>query len=388
MASRAFFFAGLLAHSGDPDLESAMKLSPVVRFKVQPLESALHLPFNISKGAVETAANVLITLGDEAGEVGLGEAAPFPVLTGDTQEIVLSAAEEMCRQLNGLTPAAGLERLHNELWQSFSYAPSGRTGVEMALWDLHSRQMKCPLWMLWGRAGLKSAVTDITLPCLPASDVGRFWSHYHNHKFPYVKVKVGGGSLADDVDRVVELMNCAGQETQISLDGNQGFHVDSAKRLVFELKSRKIEPLFFEQPLPEDDFNGMARLTEVLPIPVCADETVKTLADAIKVIGEKCAHMINLKFMKSGIRESLLIAEVARRHQIPLMIGGMVESEIAMTASLHAVCGTGAIRWCDLDTPFFLQKRVTVTSPYHEQNAELRLPSSYGLGLTLNDKVL
>lgn len=89
---------------------------------------------------------------------------------------------------------------------------------------------------------------------------------------------------------------------------------------------------------------------------MCADESVKTLSDAIKIINEKCAQMFNLKFMKSGVRESLLIAEVARQCSIGLMIGGMVESEIAMTASLHAVCGTGVIRWCDLDTPFFLQK--------------------------------
>lgn len=360
-----------------------MKFAPLCRIHVQALESTLHMSFNISKGAVEKVENVLITCTDQNGQRGIGEAAPFPVLTGDTQEIALAAANEMSVELNNLTPAAALEKLHNQLWPIFSYAPSARTGIEIALWDLHARQLGCPLWMLWGRAGLSSATTDITLPCLAAQEVPRFWGHFSQHHFPYVKVKVGGGSLSDDVDRIVELMNCAGQHLRISLDGNQGFQVESAKRLVFELQARKIEPLFFEQPLPEDDFAGMARLSETLSIPVCADETVKTLADAMKVINEKCARMINLKFMKSGVRESLLIAEVARRNSIPLMIGGMVESEIAMTASLHAVCGTGAIQWCDLDTPFFLQRRVTQTSPYHQANAELKLPDGNGLGLDL-----
>jgi L-alanine-DL-glutamate epimerase-like enolase superfamily enzyme len=362
-----------------------MRLSPIVQFSVHPLESELHMPFNISKGAVASLANVVIHIADENNLFGLGEAAPFPVLTGDTQEIALSAAKEILEQLVHVSPAAGLEKLHNELWPMFGYAPSARTGVELALWDLYARQLNCPLWMLWGRAGLSSAATDITLPCLSPQDVERFWQQFSNHEFPYVKVKVGGGTVEDDVERVMTLMKCAGPSLRISLDGNQGFQVDSAKRLVFELLSRKIEPLFFEQPLPEDDFTGMTRLSETLSIPVCADETVKTVTDAMKVINEKCAQMINLKFMKSGVRESLLIAELARRCSIPLMIGGMVESEIAMTASLHAVCGTGAIAWCDLDTPFFLQSRVTTGSPYHQSHARLTLPAGTGLGLTLRN---
>ena len=362
-----------------------MTMSPVTAHRVKPLESPLHMPFNISKGAVETVQNVLIELQDESGACGIGEAAPFPVLTGDNQDIALKAAHEIVAEISGLTPAAGLEKLHNKLWMAFNYSPTARTGVELALWDLYARQIECPLWMLWGRAGWSSAETDITLPCLTAPDVRRFWQHFSNHQFPYVKVKVGGGSLSDDVERVEELLKCAGSGLRLSLDGNQGFQVESAKRLVFELQSRKIDILFFEQPLPEDDYAGMSRLTETLSIPVCADESVKTVSDAMRVINEKCAHMINLKFMKSGVRESLLIAELARRCSLQLMIGGMVESEIAMTASLHAVCGTGSIRWCDLDTPFFLQKRFTHESPYHAACAQLSLPTGCGLGLSLQE---
>lgn len=84
-----------------------------------------------------------------------------------------------------------------------------------------------------------------------------------------MKVKVGGGTVADDVERILELLKHAGPKLKISLDGNQGFQVDTAKRLVFELKARKIEPLFFEQPLPEDDYSGMARLAETLYSGVC-----------------------------------------------------------------------------------------------------------------------
>lgn len=356
---------------------------PLVSYSVTVLECPLYLPFNISKGSIENLSNALVVFSDADNRKGLGEAAPFPVLTGDTQDIVLAAAREIASSLIGLTPAAALEKLHKELWPEFRYAPSACTGVEIALWDLLAQQMGCPLWMLWGRAGLKSVQTDITLPCLNPSETQLFWNQFSAARWPYVKVKVGGGTLSDDVERVMALLACAGKEMQISLDGNQGFAVESAKRLVAELLARNVHPLFFEQPLPEDDFAGMARLSETLSIPVCADESVKTLRDAMKIVNDRCAQMINLKFMKSGVRETLLIAAVAQRYEIPLMIGGMVETEIAMTASLHAVCGTGAIQWCDLDTPFFLRTRFTEKSPYHCGQAELQLPEGPGMGLKL-----
>lgn len=362
-----------------------MKLSPVSQSVVQILEMPMHLPFHISKGSIEALENVLIELVDSDGHRALGEAAPFPVLTGDTQPIALRAATAILGELSGLNPACALEKLHKELWPAFRYSPTALSGVEMALWDLLAQQMRCPLGALWGRAGHTSAKTDITLPCLSAAQVPEFWNQFQHAQFPYVKVKVGGGSLADDVERILALRDCAGAGMKISLDGNQGFNVESAKLLVAELLSREIEPLFFEQPLPEDDYTGLARLTETLAIPVCADESVKTLSDALRVINDKCAHMINLKFMKSGIRESLLIAEVAHRSQIGLMIGGMVESEIAMTASLHAVCATGVFDWCDLDTAFFLKERITQSSPYHGGTARLHLPSGLGLGLSLRE---
>jgi L-Ala-D/L-Glu epimerase len=365
-----------------------MKLRPVAHTIAQKLEIPLTLPFHISKGSVLSLENVLVVVTDADGCKGLGEAAPFPVLTGDTQAIAFGAVREILDAISGLNPALALEKLHKQLWQNFRHAPTALTGVEMALWDLLAQQMLCPLSALWGRAGLSAAETDITLPCLPAEQVAEFWDHFRQAHFPYVKVKVGGGSLQDDLDRVMALRTCAGQHMRVSLDGNQGFTIESAKQLVNKLISKGIEPLFFEQPLAEADYNGMAQLSETLPVPVCADESVKTLSDAIRVINDKCAQMINLKFMKSGIRESLLIAEVAQRSHTGLMIGGMVESEIAMTASLHAVCATGAFRWCDLDTAFFLRRRITQSSPYHRGTALLELPEGVGLGLRLSEGVV
>lgn len=365
-----------------------MRSWPIDRVQVRPLGSTLHMPFHISQGSVETLENVLIVLHDAEGRVAFGEAAPFPVLTGDTQQTVLPACEQMLSALIGLSPAAALTHLHDELWLDFEKTPTARAGIELALWDLYARQLGVSLSSLWGRAALGKAETDITLPRLCADEVAPFYRHFASHRFPFIKVKVGGGALSEDLDRVMALVRCVGPSLRLSLDGNQGLSEQSAVTLCDELAKWNVTPLFFEQPLPHDDLVGMTRLSQRLAIPICADESVKTIFDAMTVMDRRAARMVNLKFMKSGVRESLLIAELARRTQTELMIGGMVESEIAMTASLHAVCGTGLIAVCDLDTPFFLHERFTVESPYHRQSAQLELPSGPGLGLVLRDELL
>lgn len=360
-------------------------LAPVSSFSVSKINIPLHTSFAISKGALEEAANVLVTFSDVNGVTGIGEAAPFYVLTHDAQPEVEVACRELCTRLRGKSVRAALEEVHNELKIEFSKTPSALTGVEMALYDLRARQLGVPLAQLFGNASQTIAETDITLPIMPAADTMAFWERFSSYDFKNVKVKVGGGKVSDDVARIVELKRILPKDVVLTLDGNQGCTVQSALEMLKELERAQIVPLFFEQPLPEDDWAGMAKLTATCPIPICADETVKTAAQAIRVVNDKAAHMINLKFTKAGIKETLDIITVAKAAGLRLMIGGMVETEIAMTASLHAVCGTGAIEWCDLDTPFFLSKHPCVESPYHARKARLALPKGPGLGLELGN---
>lgn len=358
--------------------------SPVVQATVKPFQVPLNTSFAISQGALEQAENVLVILEDDQGRKGFGEAAPFPVLTGDTQESARKAAGYLACEVQGKTPSRGLHDLLTRLWEPFAHTPTARTAVEMALWDLRARQLGVSLSSLWGHAELEVAHTDITLPIMDVSGLKAFWERFQAHKFPYLKIKVGVESVDTDVGRIVELSRIVPTGTRMSLDGNQGCSVVSALEMITKLARAGVTPLFFEQPLPQDDWQGMSELTRRCPVPVCADETVKTAADAVRVVQEKSAHMINLKFMKSGIQETLRIVNIAQAAGLSLMIGGMVESEVGMTASLHAFCGTGQISWCDLDTPFFFTERITVSSPYHANSSLLRLPQGSGLGIDVD----
>jgi L-alanine-DL-glutamate epimerase-like enolase superfamily enzyme len=87
---------------------------------------------------------------------------------------------------------------------------------------------------------------------------------------------------------------------------------------------------------------------------VAADESVSTAADARRVAEHLAASHINIKIMKAGIAEALEVAAVAKEAGIGLMIGGNIESILAMTVSACLAAGLGGFEFADLDTPLFL----------------------------------
>jgi L-alanine-DL-glutamate epimerase-like enolase superfamily enzyme len=105
----------------------------------------------------------------------------------------------------------------------------------------------------------------------------------------------------------------------------------------------------FEQPVDRQDLQGMKFVKDHTSVPVGADESVFTSADAINIVRLGCADVINIKLMKSGIVEALDIAAIARSAGIKLMIGCMLETSLALGCAVHFAAGLGGFDFIDLD---------------------------------------
>lgn len=138
------------------------------------------------------------------------------------------------------------------------------------------------------------------------------------------------------------------------LDANTGYSVNETLDFLAELRKVSIVPDLLEQPLAREDWDGMGQLTREAGVPIAADESCRSLRDAERIISEGLAQVINIKLAKCGVAEALDIAAVARANNIGLMIGGMVETRIAMGFSAHFAAGLGGFEWIDLDTPLLL----------------------------------
>ena len=323
------------------------------KFDFLPLDIPLHTPFGISGGAQAMANNVLVILELDGGAIGYGEAAPLPPYNGETQAAVLATLAAARSWLVG-REAAGWRDLAEEFSaRGGADCGSAQCAFEMALLDALTRRDSVPLWKYFGGAGT-SLETDMTVTTGSPAGAAAAARAIRERRIRQIKVKVGGpGGPAQDLARLAAIHEVA-PDAPLILDGNAGLSRSDASRLVQGLRARGITPALLEQWLAKDDLAGMCALGKESGWLVAADESVCSATDARRVAQAKAAQVINIKLMKAGIATALDIAEVARTEGLGLMIGGNVESILAMTVSACFAAGQGGFSFADLDTPLFL----------------------------------
>jgi L-Ala-D/L-Glu epimerase len=321
--------------------------------EVSVLDIPLHQPFGISGGAQPMANNVLVSLELADGTRGYGEAAPLPPYNGETQADAFGALQGARAWLIG-RDARSWRELGAEVRQRVPMqSGSALCALETALLDAVTRHERKPLWEFFGGAGteLETDMTVTTGTVEEAADAAR---DIRGRRIRMIKAKVGGAAgPAHDLARVVAIHEVA-PESPLILDGNAGLSRREAHELVRGLKSCGITPALLEQWLNKDDLVGMRALGKESGWLVAADESVTSAADAEQIAAAGAAQVFNIKLMKGGVAAALDIADVARRHSLQLMIGGNVESILAMTMSACFAAGLGGFRFADLDTPLFL----------------------------------
>lgn len=109
-----------------------------------------------------------------------------------------------------------------------------------------------------------------------------------------------------------------------------------------------VTPVLFEQPVHRDDWQGLGHVTRIAKdkfgVSVAADESCRSLDDVIKIVEGNLANVINIKLAKSGVLGALEIIDMARKSGLDLMIGGMVETRLAMGFAGHLAAGLGCFK--------------------------------------------
>ena len=326
----------------------------IIAFNVRRLEASLNQPFRIAVGQHDSLHNVLLTLEIKGGIKGFGEAAVATHITGETIEETIANLKSIGQLLIG-KDAGDYLNLAAHAREHVGSNKCALAAVEMALLDLLTKQFKIPLWRLFGTRAvpLKS---DITIVIGSVEEAGLKSNKFYKQGFRSFKIKVGR-EHDQDVARVQAVCRNA-PKSDIILDANQGYSATETLKFLKELKALKITPVLIEQPVPKGDWEGLKRVTRLSTVPVCADESVSSLKSAAAAIREHAVDAINIKFMKTGILEAREIARLAAANGIKLMIGGMMESNLAMTASAHMAAGLNCFDYVDLDTPFFIKNHV------------------------------
>lgn len=311
---------------------------------IEPINIELDEPFKIAIGTKYSIENVFVTVVLDNGIEGYGEAAPLEPINGENQATVIATLKS-CKDFIVGKYICEYATISKKLKSVFWAQVTARCAVEMALLDAFTKTLNIPLYKFLG--GTDNRIeTDYTIDIVPPEIAKINAARLAKGGYRVLKTKVGK-NLVDDINRILAIKDGA-PDCGITLDANQGFSPCEALYFLEELKKNNIRPILFEQPVIKTDLLGMKYVKDHTSVPIAADESVFTSADAINIVRTGCADVINIKIMKSGILEALDIAAIARGANIKLMIGCMLESKLALGCSVHIAAGLG-IDYIDLD---------------------------------------
>ncbi len=167
------------------------------------------------------------------------------------------------------------------------------------------------------------------------------------------------------------------------MDTNQRWDEISTLRAMDEMRELDIELL--EQPLPRWNLDGMARLRARLNVPIMADESVCTVADAVTLVRHEAADAFALKLTKAGgMRRTQQVVGIAVGAGIPCYVGCMRETGVGTAAYAHFAAATPAVTLgCELFGPLMLVDDI-VTEPIRYDRGHILAPRGPGLGVELD----
>ncbi|WP_163710350.1 dipeptide epimerase [Mangrovibacterium lignilyticum] len=356
-----------------------MEGTKIIAVSIEKLNIPLDAPFTIATGAKYQIENVLITLTLENGIMGYGEAAPLEPVNGENQGTALATLLSCKDYLKGKS-VSDYRQISKHLKSVFWAQVTARCTIEMALLDAYTKCLNIPLYQFLGGAE-RLIETDYTIDIVSAATAKTNAQKLAAKGYKTLKTKVGK-KLQDDVARVIAIKEGA-PDCKIMLDANQGYSPADAIHFLELLEKNGVRPELFEQPVVKHDLRGMKRVKDSTSVPIAADESVFTAADALAVAKADCADLINIKIMKSGIVEALDIAAIARTANMGLMIGCMLESKLGLGTSVHFAAGLGGFSFIDLDPHIDPAKEPFSGGPDFSDPC-YRMNELPGIGLTKN----
>ena len=290
--------------------------------------------WTISRNSSQFKDNVFVKL-EKDGITGFGEAAPN-VRYGESAELTVDKINQVkcIYETQDWFDYQGIKKILDERITDQSCA---KASLDIALLDWNSKVKNLPLYKFLGLDLAKTPPTSFSIGIDSPEIIEQKIDEAK--EFPILKIKLGikGDELIMDTIRKIT-------DKPIRIDANEGWKSkEEALEKIQWLEKLNVE--FIEQPMPADLIKETAWLKERSILPIIADEAVKTVAEIPAI-----AHAydgINIKLMKSGgIQEALKMIALAKKSNLKIMLGCMIESSLAISAAAHLA---SLADWLDLD---------------------------------------
>ncbi|WP_033540944.1 mandelate racemase/muconate lactonizing enzyme family protein [Planococcus sp. CAU13] len=339
----------------------------------------LKKPFKTALRTVTVAEAVVVHILTEDGRSGFGEAPPTHVITGDSLESIEFAVELIGAALIG-QDIRRREVVFQKLHAAMIGNTSAKAAIDMALYDLMAQVADMPLVDFLG-GYRRELETDFTVSVNSPEEMADDAAGYIEDGFDVLKIKVGIGSVEEDIRRIKAIRERVGYDVLLRLDANQGWEAKSAVRAIRRMEDAGLAIELIEQPVHAKDIEGLKFVTDNTMTDIMADESIFSPKDALRVLQLRAADLINIKLMKAGgIHQALKINTLAEAYGVHCMTGSMIETKLGVGAAAHfAACQPNITRF-DFDPPLMLKEDI-VPGVIEYDGKTIRFPEKSGLGI-------
>ena len=336
---------------------------------------------------------VFITLENEHGVTGVGECWCF-----DTMPDVLVAylRTEICPLIVG-TNTEEIPKIYRQLLSRATLTArhgllaSAWSGVDIAAWDLCSREADLPLWKYIARQYPADAKSDRKVKLYASGglygkdkSVNDLVSEVQSMSaagFDIVKMKIGGLSIADDKERIKAVLDGLDTSCKLIIDGVYRYTEAQALEIFNTLPRARVEA--FQSPVKASALASMKSLTDS-DVPVMATE-----AEYRTEIHQQLIQTGAVRYLQAapvavgGIQRLVELGAELNNTDVRLSLE-VSSTAIALLAACHFAAATKTVEHVEyhyLHQVFF--EDLDLMQP---ERGWISLPDKPGIGMELKNK--
>jgi len=280
------------------------------------------------------------------------------------------------------------------------------SGIEMACWDIIGKELGKPIYEILGgqvhkklraytylypkKSDKSNVYTDANLAAERAVE-------YLEQGFTAVKFDpIGSYSPLDPrqlaleellkVENFVKLIYESVRNKCDLLIGTHG-QMTTASAIRLAKRLEKFDPMWFEEPIPPENYDEMGKVAMSTSIPIATGERLSTKYEFSKILQSKGASILQMNLGRAGgILESKKIAGLAETHYAQIAphlycgpIVGAANIQIA-ACSPNFLILEGIKKWEDFYSEILID-------PIQWSNGYVIPSTKAGLGVELNEKV-
>ena len=333
-------------------------------------------PVRTAVGVIPAAPLVLLDVHTDQGITGHAYLFGYTPLT---LVALVKLAEQVGDLLKG-KKVAPFERmreldLHFRLLGTQGLLGMVLSGLDMAFWDILGKAAGQPVVQLLGGEAKPVRAYDSYGFIDVKADAAAI-QRTLDQGFQGLKVKVGVGTLAQDIASVGAVRDMVGPDIALMLDFNQSLGPAEACRRIDRLS--QFDPYWVEEPVSAQDLQGHAKVRAAVKPPVQTGENWWFPRDMQRAISAEAMDVAMIDLMKiGGVTGWMAAAALADAASLPL------SSHIFVEASSHTLPVTPTCDWLE-----FLDFAGAILEQPYTVTKGMVCAKGPGLGIAWNEEAV